>query len=290
VQTPTLVFHYIFASPNQSYILKLSVGLGFENEPLPAFYCQMIWDLILLSVIMYNVAHCAQRGGRAVGISFFAFLFAYVVTILLTPAVASLVSARSPLPVPITTFVCMIAIYLLAKRPTKAFLRRRFLPDHDSVTARHSSRTGAGLGFVRGVMVATAFAIIGTGFARIQNVGHFSSLPDIESSLGVRAADELMGLAIERYTRNAGPTTRQLIDYSRFPKRETLDAILNGPFVTRLKTSDPVRALQRDQEFLGLVRERKAAPILLHPTFLRAVGHAVSELEREEPTMASHLP
>lgn len=254
----------------------------------------MIWDLILLSIILYNVARCAQRGGLAVGISIFAFFFAYAATLLLAPGLASFISTRSSAPLPIITLLCMLAVYLLAKRPTKALLQRRLLPGARiaarSEAARRSRRTGAWLGIIRGVMVATAFAVIGTSFARLQDVGFLEQLPEISASRGVQAADELMSRILERYTRNTGPTTRQLIALVQHPRREALDAILEGPFVARLKTSDAVQAMARNQELRGLIRTHQTAPILMHPAFLRVVSYTVGELQREEPIAAAQLP
>ncbi|MBW2386931.1 MAG: CvpA family protein [Deltaproteobacteria bacterium] len=274
--------------------MKLSSCSGFANNTKLAFYRQMVWDLVLLSIILYNVSRCAQRGGLAVGISLFAFFFAYAATLLLAPELASFISTRSSAPLPIITLLCMLAVYLLAKRPTKALLQHMFLPKSIIAkryeAAHRSRRAGAWLGIVRGVMVATAFAVIGTSFARLQDVGFLRQLPDVSASRGVQAADELMSRILERYTRNAGPTTRELIALARHPRRETLDAILEGPFVARLKTSDAVRALVRNQEFRGLIRTQQAAPILVHPAFLRVVSHAVRELQREEPIAATQMP
>ncbi len=279
---------------NQRYILKLSLGLGFANNKKSASYRSMIWDLTLLSIIGYNVARCAQRGGLAVGISFFAFFFAYAAMLLLAPELAAFVSSHSTAPLPIITLLSMVAVYLLAKRPTKAFLQYRFqwalILATRSERVRRSRRTGAWLGIVRGVMVATAFAVIGTSFARLQDVGYLEYLPRADSSRGVQAADKLINRALERYTRNAGPTTRQLIAFAQHPRRATLDAILEGPFVARLKTSDPVRAMVRNQEFRALIRTHQTAPMLMHPAFLRVVSHTVRELHREEPSATAHLP
>ena len=104
------------------------------------------------------------------------------------------------------------------------------------------------------VMVATAVAIIGTSFARIQDVGHLAQWPDAGTSHGVRAADRLIDVAIDRYSRNAGPTTRQLLTFAQHPSRESLNAILDGPFIARLKTSEEMRALAGNSEFRELIR------------------------------------
>lgn len=254
----------------------------------------MIWDFFLLSIIAYNVVRCAKLGGLPVGISIFAFFLAYAASLLIAPELAVYVATGSAVPLPIITLLCMLVVYLLVKRPTKAILQRKLLPGPiltpGTDAARRSWRTGGGLGLIRGVMVATAFAVIGTSFARIQDVGYFERLPDINSSRGVRAADDLMGHILERYTRNAGPTTRQLIEFTRHPRREALDAILEGPFIARLFASDEMRALKRNQEFRGLIRNQQTGPILIHPAFLRVVAHAVHELQREEPIIAAHLP
>ena len=294
MQTTTVVLRYAYVVLNQSYIVKLSLRSGFAINAKLAFYGQMVWDLVLLLIILHNVARCAHRGGRAVGISLFAFFFAYAATLMLAPGLASLVSSRSSVPVPLISLFCMLAIYLLAKRPTKALLNHLFLPAplvaHRSEASRRSRRAGAWLGVIRGVMVATAFAVIGTSFARLQDIGYLRMWPDLGTSRGVQAADELIDLFVARYTRSAGPTTRLMIDFAQHPRPETLDAILEGPFVARLKTSDAVRALKRDQEFRGLIRSEQTATILMHPAFLRVVSHAVRELQREEPVISAHLP
>ena len=100
--------------------MQLSLRSGFAKRAELAFYRQMIWDLVLLSIILYNVARCAHRGGRAVGISLFAFFFAYAATLMLAPSLASLVSTRSSAPAPLISLVCIVAVYLAAKRPTKS--------------------------------------------------------------------------------------------------------------------------------------------------------------------------
>lgn len=279
---------------NQGSILKLSLRSGFGINRKLAFYSKMIWDCFLLSVILYNVARCSRRGGLAVGITLFALFFAYLVTLLLAPGLASFVAARTTTPLPLISLLCMLAIYLLTKRPTKALLRSRLLPGPDvepgSDAARRSRRSGAWLGLMRGVMVATAFAVIGTSFPQLQDAGYLAHWPDAGTSHGVQAADQLVSVVIDRYARNAGPTTRQLLDFSRHPRPETLDAILEGPFVARLKASDEVRALASNPEFRDLIRHRQTAPMLIHPAFLRVVFHAVQELQREEPGVIAHLP
>ena len=253
----------------------------------------MIWDLALLGIILYNVARCAKRGGLAVGIPLFSFFLAYAVTWLLAPPFASLLSAHTSVPPTLVSLLCMLAVYLSAKRQIKALLQSRLLPAGTnavgSAATLRSRHTGAWLGIMRGVMVATAFAIIGTSFAQLQDMGHLEHWPDVGASRGVEAADELMSLVLDRYTRDAGPTTRQLIAFVQHPRRETLDAILEGPFFTRIKASDEVRALARDQEFRRLIRKQQTAPILMHPAFLRVVSHTVRELQLEESVVDAHL-
>ena len=73
------------------------------------------------------------------------------------------------------------------------------------------------------------------------------------------------------------------MDLALEPNRAELDALLRGPFVDRVIHSEPVRELQEDVEVRQLIAERRGAQVLLHPVFLRVVGHVMTELRNEAP-------
>ena len=95
-------------------------------------------------------------------------------------------------------------------------------------------------------------------------------------------AERVVDLVVGRYTRDAGPTTRQLVDFTLHRDEGTRKALLNGPFVASIKRSDELKELINDREFRELADARRTIGVITHPAFLRMVSFAVRELRNEK--------
>ncbi len=249
----------------------------------------MVWDACLLSIFAYNIVRSARRGGSALSFELASFFTAYAATFTFAPPLNALVRdvvADPPLLLPIFS---VLVIYFVVSRTTRAVLLFLF-PErprsHDELflwvrRSRVSQCLGGLLGVVRGAIIVAGIAMIGCSFARLQDLDFATALPPARDSLAIKHADGLIRLVTYRYTRTAGPTTRQLIELSHRPSQEKIDEILEGSFAARMKTDIVVVRFTSNAEVRRFVRERQTAKVLVHPTFLRAFSHVVRELQNE---------
>jgi hypothetical protein len=186
----------------------------------------------------------------------------------------------------------ILAVFLVARRILRATFHPYLLPPlreqwKCKPQSSRSKALGASLGVLRGAVVAVALALMGFNVGILQHAGHLRSLPPAGESGAIRQAEAIMDLLVGRYTRDAGPTTRLLVDWTLHPEPEKFEALLNGPFADRVKSSDELRALVGNREFKALVDGRRTAEMVTHPAFLRVVSFAVRELRNEESMVLS---
>jgi hypothetical protein len=248
----------------------------------------MVWDGFLLSILLYNVVRSARRGGRAVGLELLAFSLTYAATFSLAPVLTSFVRTHAASPPPLLSVLSILLIYFAARRLLRVLFRPLLpIPAHESPWVVPQTRvswiSGAGFGVLRGAIVVVAIAIMGSCLARVQQAGLLHVLPHAESSVAVQRVGGLIDLVMFRYTRDAGPTTRLLLELSLHPDDARFSELLKGPFVERLKNSEEVHALSKDVEVRRLIQEKRAVEVLTHTAFLRVLSFALQELRNEQP-------
>jgi uncharacterized membrane protein required for colicin V production len=248
----------------------------------------MFWDGLLLAIFAYNVLRSARRGGRAVGIELAAFALTYAATVSLSPWLTQWVRAHMASPPPFLSLLSILAVFFLARRLLRVTFRPFLLPPlreqwRCAPQSSGSRGLGAGLGCLRGAVVVAAVALIGCNVAMLQKASFLQSIPAARESMVIRGAEGFVDVLVARYTRDAGPTTRQLVDLGLHPENAKTRALLDGPFVDRLKQSNEVQDLLRDQDFRQLVEARRTAEMITHPAFLRVVSLTLQELRNEKP-------
>ncbi len=251
----------------------------------------MLWDLGLLAILISNILRSAQRGGRAVGVELASFAMTYLATLALAPGLARFIEQHAIKPPPFLSLLCVVIVYFSLRRTIKR-LASWWLPEPrpwqwpTEAEARRSRSRGACLGFVRGVIVVLALALIGSSLSRLQSIGMLQALPPMTESRAIESSTGLIDLLVYRYTREAGPTTRQLIDLTLEPDEDRLTAFLETPFVERMKTSDEMIAFAKNPEVRRLIKEHQMLSVVTHPTFLRVVSLAFTELRNETTVIA----
>jgi hypothetical protein len=248
----------------------------------------MVWDGFLLSILLYNVVRSARRGGRTVGLELLAFFLTYAATFSLAPALTSVVRTHAASPPPLLPLLSILLIYFAARSLLRV-LFRPLLPTPVHEKARIVSQTrvswmsGAGIGVLRGAIVVVAVAIMGSCLARVQQAGLLQVLPHAGNSVAVQRVGGLIDFVMFRYTRDAGPTTRLLLELSLHPDDASFREFLNGPFVKRLKNSEEVHALAENAEVRRLIEQKRTVEVLTHTAFLRVLSFALQELRNEQP-------
>jgi hypothetical protein len=252
----------------------------------------MFWDALLLAVILYNTLRGARRGGHALGVELLAFAITYASTLMLAPLVASFIREHSANPPPFLSMISMLGMYCVVRRGLRCFLpgedqegedQDEGAPDDRIFTEpSHGRVSGACLGVLRGSLVAVAIALLGCSLVRVQQAGLLRAVPPAHGSLAIQRADQLIPLIVLRYTRDAGPTTRALLDLALHPDEERMARFLEGPFVSRLKRSKEAAAFGTSDEIKRLVEAKQTLAVLTHPAFLRLLEVAYLELQNEE--------
>lgn len=251
----------------------------------------MVWDLGLLAILIANVLRSAQRGGRVVGIELACFSLTYATTFLLAPGLAHFIGARASDPPPFLSLLVVVILYFAIRRPIR-MLTEWWIPEPHAwhwpsvAEARLSRQRGACLGLVRGTIVVLAIALVGGGLARMQAVGMLQMLPPVAESRAVESTVGFVDVLVARYTREAGPTTRQLVALTLEPSEDRVAAFLRTSFVQRIKTSDEMIAFAKNPEILQLIEEERIAAVVAHPAFLRVISLAITELRNEEMVVA----
>jgi hypothetical protein len=248
----------------------------------------MVWDGFLLSILLYNVVRSARRGGRTVGLELLAFSLTYAATFSLAPVLTSFVRTQAASPPPLLPLLSILLIYFAVRSLLRVWFRPLLpIPAHESPAVvsqtRMSRMSGAGFGVLRGAVVVVAIAIMGSCLARVQQAGLLHVLPRAENSVAVQRVGGLIDLVMFRYTRDAGPTTRILLELSLHPDDARFKELLNGPFVERLKNSEEVHALAKNLEVRRLIDEKRTVEVLTHMAFLRVLSFALQELRNEQP-------
>lgn len=247
----------------------------------------MIWDTLLLAVVLYNMLRGANRGGRMVAAEVGSFVITYAATFTLGPIFAAFVRSRVEISPFLISFLSALAIYFGVRQLFRIYIRSlkeaaANLPADVGAPPALSKWTGAAFGALRGAIAAIAIAVMVSGVSRLQNAGRMHSLPAARASVFVAPADGLIEFVMHRYTRFAGPTTKQIVDLALEPDPAELSEFLHGPFVTRVLESDPVRDLVRNDEIRSLLEARRTGEVLVHPAFLRVVDYVWRELRAEE--------
>jgi len=247
----------------------------------------MSWDGLLLAVFAYNVRCSERRGARTVGIALAAFALTYSATLWLAPLLTHWVRANVGYPPPFLSLLSVLLVFFSTRR----VLRLVFQPfePREEVDrwffvgpSPRSRLLGMGLGGLRGAIVVTAMALFGCNLAILQQAGLMQTIPPARDSLAIRSAGGFVDALVDRYTRDAGPTTLQLVDLTLHPAQEKTEALLAGPFVDRLKRSDEVKDLVRNQEFRQLAQQRRTTAMITHPAFLRVLSLTIQELRAEK--------
>jgi hypothetical protein len=237
--------------------------------------------------LLYNVVRSARRGGRTVGLELLAFSLTYAATFSLAPVLTSLVRTQAASPPPLLPLLSILLIYFAARSLLRVAFRPLLpIPAHEPgilSQTRMSRMSGAGFGVLRGAVVVVAIAIMGSCLARVQQAGLLHVLPHAEDSVAVQRVGGLIDLVMFRYTRDAGPTTRILLELSLHPDDARFKELLNGPFVERLKNSEEVHALAENVEVRRLIDEKRTVEVLTHMAFLRVLSFALQELRNEQP-------
>ena len=247
----------------------------------------MFWDALLLAVILYNTLRGARRGGHVLGVELLAFAITYGSTLMLAPLVASFIREHSANPPPFLSIISMLGMYCVVRRGLRCFLlgedQDEGAPDDRIFTEpSHGRVSGACLGVLRGSLVAVAIALLGCSLVRVQQAGLLRAVPPAHGSLAIQRADQLIPLIVLRYTRDAGPTMRALLDLALHPDEERMARFLEGPFVSRLKRSKEAAAFGTSDEIKRLVEAKQTLAVLTHPAFLRLLEVAYLELRNEE--------
>jgi uncharacterized membrane protein required for colicin V production len=251
----------------------------------------MVWDLALLAILVANILRSAQRGGRVVGVELASFLLTYAATFAFAPWLARLIGARALEPPPFLSLLSIAILYFALRRPVR-MLFEWWLPAPPawrsplSDEARLSRQHGACLGLVRGGIVVIAIALVGSGFARMQSVGILQGLPAISESQAVQSSAVLIDVLVKRYTREAGPSTRQLVALTLNPDEARLSDFLKSSVAQRIRRSDEMIAFARNPEVRRRIEARQIPSVLTHPAFLRVLSLTVSELRNEETVVA----
>ena len=221
------------------------------------------------------------------GIELSSFVLSYAATFSLGPALASLIRSQSENPPPLLSLLCILLIYFLSRRLLKGVFRP-ILTTHahegemPRVRSRFSWLSGAALGVVRGAIIVAGIALIGWCVARLQNAGLMRAIPLAEESFIVHEAGGLAGVVMYRFKRDAGPTTRLLLELSLDPKEEKIDELMKSAVMERIKTSDEVRVFARNVEVKRLIKQKRTAELVTHPAFLRILSLVIRELGNEK--------
>jgi len=247
----------------------------------------MIWDLLLIAIVLYNMLRGASRGGRMLAAEVGSFVVTYAAVFTLGPIPAEFLQRYVEVSPFLASFLSALAIYFGVRLLFRAYIRlvkQRAASDDSPPPARLA---GVAWGALRGGIAAIAIAVIVSGVARMQNIGLMQAFPAARASVAVAPANGLIEFVMHRFTRFAGPTTRQLVDLALEPDPARLDEFLHGPFVERMLHSEPVRAFAHDDDVRRIIRRNEPARLLTHPVFLRTAGFVMRELQNEPPALAA---
>jgi hypothetical protein len=254
----------------------------------------MMWDGLLFSILAYGALRGAHLGGRAVAVQLASFFITYLAVFSLGPVLAATLREHIESPPLLLSMLAVLLVYFTARQLLKLLFHAPEVDpaEEDSPPTPHpmpSKLRGAGFGLLQGSVVAAGVAVIGCLVLSLQQGGRLEIFPDAKSSVVLRQSDGLVELAMQRYTRGFGPTTRQLVDMTLRPDSEKVEAFLNGPLVARIGRSDAMHALVHNAEVRNLAAKKETVSLLTHPAFLRVVSLAVYELQNEAASLPSSI-